>query len=87
MIFEKRPIPLIAPFLKAESIEEAINIPDNAPVRNNYDFSDGNDDLYDDGYPDHLSQDVDDLISIDGQIEDIEESSPEKDYFYYDREE
>ena len=61
-----------------------ISLTDDAPVRNNYDFSD---DLYDDDYPDHLSQDVDDLISIDGQTEDIEESSPEKDYFYYVREE
>ena len=61
-----------------------ISLTDDAPVRNNYDFSD---DLYDDDYPDHLSQDVDDLISIDGQTEDIEESSLEKDYFYYVREE
>ena len=45
-----------------------ISLTDDAPVRNNYDFSD---DLYDDDYPDHLSQDVDDLISIDGQPEEI----------------
>ena len=45
-----------------------ISLTDDAPVRNNYDFSD---DLYDDDYPDHLSQDVDDLIPIDGQPEDI----------------